>query len=160
MCSYNGQKQTLKRHANIQEHVALGKLYSLIRAFGDPRHIIQSFHGCLGNSWKYLFNILCKSIAGRYRPVRVADGPITARCRFIKNASWVIPQSAVDGPLYYCCCRGATVLIPQNRHEKPFATRSMLKIRSLSSLSRSLISVQRRYTYVIDSITLTFNVFN
>ena len=33
-------------------------------------------------------NILCKSIAGRYRPVRVADGPITARYRFIKNVSW------------------------------------------------------------------------
>ena len=32
-------------------------------------------------------SILYKSIAGRYRPVRVADGPITARCRFIKNAS-------------------------------------------------------------------------
>ena len=31
-----------------------------------------------------------KSIAGRYRPVRVADGPITARYRFIKNVSWVI----------------------------------------------------------------------
>ena len=31
--------------------------------------------------------IFYKSIAGRYRPVRVADGPITARCRFIKNAS-------------------------------------------------------------------------
>ena len=30
-----------------------------------------------------------KSIAGRYRPVRVAVGRITARCRFIKNASWV-----------------------------------------------------------------------
>ena len=30
-----------------------------------------------------------KSIAGRYRPVRVADGPIKARCRFINNASWV-----------------------------------------------------------------------
>ena len=30
-----------------------------------------------------------KSIAGRYRPVRVADGPITARYIFIKNASWV-----------------------------------------------------------------------
>ena len=30
-----------------------------------------------------------KSIAGRYRPVRVAaDGPITARYRFIKNAYW------------------------------------------------------------------------
>ena len=32
-------------------------------------------------------SILHKCIAGRYRPVRVADGPITARCRFIKNAS-------------------------------------------------------------------------
>ena len=32
--------------------------------------------------------ILHKSTAGRYRPVRVADGPITARCGFIKNASW------------------------------------------------------------------------
>ena len=34
-------------------------------------------------------SILYKSIAGRSRPVRVADGPITARYRFIKNASWV-----------------------------------------------------------------------
>ena len=33
-------------------------------------------------------SILYKSIAGRYRPVRIADGPITARYRFIKNASW------------------------------------------------------------------------
>ena len=31
---------------------------------------------------------LHKSIAGRYWHVRVADRPITARCRFIKNASW------------------------------------------------------------------------
>ena len=33
-------------------------------------------------------SILHKSIAGRYRPVRVADGPITARFRFMLNASW------------------------------------------------------------------------
>ena len=33
-------------------------------------------------------SILYKSIAGRYRPVRVADGRITARYRFIKNAYW------------------------------------------------------------------------
>ena len=33
-------------------------------------------------------SILHKSIAGRYRPVRVADGPITGRYRFINNASW------------------------------------------------------------------------
>ena len=31
---------------------------------------------------------LHKSIAGRYRSIMVADGPITARYRFIKNASW------------------------------------------------------------------------
>ena len=34
-------------------------------------------------------SILYKSIAGRYRPVRVADGAITARYRFIKDACWV-----------------------------------------------------------------------
>ena len=33
-------------------------------------------------------SILYKSIAGRYRPVRVADRPITTRYRFIKNAYW------------------------------------------------------------------------
>ena len=33
-------------------------------------------------------SILHKSIAGRYGSVRVADGRITARCRFIKNGSW------------------------------------------------------------------------
>ena len=38
-------------------------------------------------------NILHKSIAGRYRPVSYPDGPITARCRFIKNASWVLPMA-------------------------------------------------------------------
>ena len=32
-------------------------------------------------------SILHKSKAGRYRTVRVADGPITARYRCIKNAS-------------------------------------------------------------------------
>ena len=34
-------------------------------------------------------SILYKSTAGRYRPVKVADGPITARYRFIKDACWV-----------------------------------------------------------------------
>ena len=34
-------------------------------------------------------SILYKSTAVRYRPVSYPDGPITARCRFIKNASWV-----------------------------------------------------------------------
>ena len=38
---------------------------------------------------KYQVSIVHKLITGRYRPVRVAHGPITARCRFIKNASRV-----------------------------------------------------------------------
>ena len=33
-------------------------------------------------------SILHKSIAGRYRPVRVADGPKTTRYKFMQNASW------------------------------------------------------------------------
>ena len=37
-------------------------------------------------------SILYKSIAGRYRPVRVADVSITARYRFIKNAYWGIAK--------------------------------------------------------------------
>ena len=38
----------------------------------------------------YPVSILHISIAGCYRPVRVADGPITARSRLIKNASWLV----------------------------------------------------------------------
>ena len=45
-------------------------------------------------------NILYKYIAGRYRPVRVADGPITARHRFIKNAYWGFALKCV----YVCVC--------------------------------------------------------
>ena len=36
----------------------------------------------------YPASILYKSTASRYRLVSYADGPITARCRFIKNAYW------------------------------------------------------------------------
>ena len=32
--------------------------------------------------YHYPVSILRKSISGRHRPVRVADGPMTARCRF------------------------------------------------------------------------------
>ena len=40
------------------------------------------------NDSSYPISILYNSKAGRYRPVRVVDGPLTARCRFIKNADW------------------------------------------------------------------------
>ena len=58
-------------------------------------------------------SILYKSIAGRYRPVRVADGQITARYRFIKNASWDRPKAVLlwflsvpsefEDTLFYVC---------------------------------------------------------
>ena len=41
-------------------------------------------------------SILYKSIAGRYRPIRVADGPITALYIFINNSSWGICSFWVD----------------------------------------------------------------
>ena len=47
------------------------------------------FDVCTKNPVSFLY----KSIAGRYRPVRVADGLITARYRFIKNASWEVYSS-------------------------------------------------------------------
>ena len=51
------------------------------------RHVITVEFSSLLH-YRLPVSILYKSIAGRYRPVRVADGPITARYRFIKNASW------------------------------------------------------------------------
>ena len=50
----------------------------------------------------YPVSILYKSIAGRYRPVSVADGPITARYGFIKNASWVTVVAEVLSNTLVC----------------------------------------------------------
>ena len=56
--------------------------------------ILHKVSACASNEYPNKPNIpasiLHKSIAGRYRPVRVADGPITDRYRFIENASWDI----------------------------------------------------------------------
>ena len=51
-------------------------------------------------------SILYKSIAGRYWLVRVADGPITARYRFIKNAS-----GDVVGTYWKCLAEGLRISI-------------------------------------------------
>ena len=50
-------------------------------------------------------SILYKSIEGRYQPVRVADGPITARYRFIKNAFWVVAL------LFFVCALSVTIYL-------------------------------------------------
>ena len=54
-------------------------------------------------------SILHKSIAGRYRPVWVADGPITARCRFIKNASWGAAVSYLYEDNFFFCLLGLCI---------------------------------------------------
>ena len=61
---------------------------------GERGHMIRPHElgrgkGTHDADWAFPVSILYKSIAGSYRPVRVADGPITARYRFMKNASWV-----------------------------------------------------------------------
>ena len=59
--------------------------------------MISVFAVRMKKAWvlSYPVSILYKSIAGRYRPVRVADGPITACYRFIKNACWVPTERTV-----------------------------------------------------------------
>ena len=63
-------------------------LLNMLWIFGYP----HSFLLYLRDDGLYVTpaSILYKSIAGRYRPVRVADGPRTARYRFIKNGYWNI----------------------------------------------------------------------
>ena len=56
--------------------------------YADVSKMSRSAESCSLYSTRIPVSILYKSIAGRYRLVRVADGPITARYRFIKNASW------------------------------------------------------------------------
>ena len=68
--------QAPEAHGGCDRFVMCMPLYSLALSFF--LYILPCIPVC----------ILHKSIAGRYRPVRVADGSITARCRFIKNASW------------------------------------------------------------------------
>ena len=43
---------------------------------------IPFVHGSVTLGVRTPVSILRKSISGRRRPVRVADGPMTARCRF------------------------------------------------------------------------------
>ena len=77
------------------------KLMIVVLLFSENRlssfiQIVSISHESLhsGNNKKYfklssvvnVTSILHKSTAGRYRPVSYPDGPITARCRFIKNA--------------------------------------------------------------------------
>ena len=58
---------------------------------------------------KKTVSILYISIAGHNQPVRVADGPITARCRFIKNASWELSPNCFASVLKRLLCFKETI---------------------------------------------------
>ena len=73
----------LNRSIRIFRQVWLGTLNVRMLSVITMR-LLQYFYKRIMNP----VSILHKSIAGRRRPVRVADGPITARCRCINNASW------------------------------------------------------------------------
>ena len=60
-------------------------VFSYVCLYGDTFSICRSL-----KQTRYPASILYKSTAIRYRPVRVADRPIAARCRFIKNAYRVV----------------------------------------------------------------------
>ena len=81
--------EVMSRHSGLLQLVPVTVFILSIRT-NKPRQI-------------YLASILHKSIAGRYRPVRVTDGPITARYRFIKNASWVIRRDVYCLPFLQQC---------------------------------------------------------
>ena len=53
------------------------------------------------NKLLYPASILYKSTEGRYRPLRVADGPIAACCRFIKNVYRVTAKLLNQGYRYH-----------------------------------------------------------
>ena len=55
----------------------------------DVPRVSSSLNVLSGHILRYSIpvSILHKSITGRYRPVRVGDGPITARCRFIASTA-------------------------------------------------------------------------
>ena len=69
-------------------------IYQFIKSFLDKMSIFEEY-GAFKAHLVYFYvesypirlhpspvSILRKSISGRHRPVRVADGPMTARCRF------------------------------------------------------------------------------
>ena len=83
------KKQPIKRHNDI---VAITDIETkkICNRGTDLHQLTSFFHD---RNLAYPVNILYKSTAGRYqpvRPVRVADGLITVRCRFIKNAIWLV----------------------------------------------------------------------
>ena len=85
----------------VLRHISCGEaqLYTL-----STQASILIFHvGCAADvtfvmALNFPVSILYKCIAGCYRPVRVAGGPITIRFTSIKNAYWKI-QGHNDGPL-------------------------------------------------------------
>ena len=72
---------------NVMQHT---KLAMIIHAGSVSLLICSLIRAFVSSLQNRPVTILYKSIAGHYRPVRVADRLIMARYRFIKNASWTL----------------------------------------------------------------------
>ena len=81
------------------------------------RSMRKCVHGVYERSSEAIYPVkfLYKSIAGRYRPVRVADGPIMARYRFIKNTSWVVSSWMLLYTVMHCFLHYTITLQSQMR---------------------------------------------
>ena len=74
-CLFLRNMEPLTSTNNIHFHDKIRKKYYVDTMFGSSLIWIQTVY-------PDPVSILRKSISGRHRPVRVADGPMTARCRF------------------------------------------------------------------------------
>ena len=77
------QKSLLVDVSSLLVWVSRLELWALARMGGCTCRLACAFEVCAMRLKYILVSILHKSIAGRYRPVNVADGPITARYRFM-----------------------------------------------------------------------------
>ena len=80
-----------------------------------------------------------KSIAGRYRPVRVTDGPITARYRFIMNASWLCAQRKLKSMHPRSIIRAVVVYM------RP--VKIVVRLRKCAGWSESSLGARWRYVF-------------
>ena len=88
--------------------------------------------------WQYPASILYKSIAGRDRPDSVADGPIMARYRFIKNASWVCTLCPIVLKLCRCFSHGLKMCMWFGYNHKISFNRFFLVVFQAQTLSKCI----------------------
>ena len=94
ICAYRSERYFVTNDAILNQ--AKHRYQPRHSPFCFSMHYVKAFYVCSNESYgsdSTVYDLspasnLCKSIAGRYRPVSYPDGPTTARYGFIKNAYW------------------------------------------------------------------------